>query len=56
MLEFASNVGIAESLGLALRLDSTTDVRVLKREQAERKAKKLVFLVQGTSPRASRPY
>ena len=42
-------VAIAESLGLALRLDSTVDVRDLKRQQATRKAKKLVSLVQGTS-------
>jgi transcriptional regulator with XRE-family HTH domain len=46
---FANIVAIAESLGLSLRLDSTADVRDLKREQAERKAKKLVSFVQGTS-------
>ena len=46
---FANVVAIAESLGLAVRLDSTVDVRDLKREQAKRKAKKLVSLVQGTS-------
>ena len=42
-------MAIAESLGLAIRLDSKVDPRRLKREQAERKAKKLVALVQGTS-------
>ena len=46
---FANVVAIAESLGLALRFDSKIDTRDLKREQAERKAKKLVALVQGTS-------
>ncbi len=46
---FANVVAIAESLGLAVRLDSTVDVRNLKSEQAKRKAKKLVSLVQGTS-------
>jgi transcriptional regulator with XRE-family HTH domain len=45
-----SNVlAIAESLGLALRFDSEVAPRELKREQAERKAKRLVALVQGTS-------
>ncbi len=46
---FANVVAIAESLGLRLRFDSKVDARDLKREQAERKAKKLVALVQGTS-------
>jgi transcriptional regulator with XRE-family HTH domain len=46
---FATIVAIAESLGLRLRLDSRVDTPDLKREQAERKAKKLVALVQGTS-------
>ena len=46
---FANIVAIAESLGLGLRFDSRIDARELKREQAERKAKKLVALVQGTS-------
>jgi transcriptional regulator with XRE-family HTH domain len=46
---FGNIVAIAESLGLGLRFDSKVDVRELKREQAERKAKKLVALVQGTS-------
>ncbi len=46
---FANIVAIAESLGLALRFDSTVDPAAFKREQAERKAKKLVSLVQGTS-------
>jgi transcriptional regulator with XRE-family HTH domain len=46
---FANIVAIAESLGLALRFDSRVDIPDLKREQAERKAKKLVALVQGTS-------
>jgi transcriptional regulator with XRE-family HTH domain len=46
---FANIVAIAESLGLGLHFDSKVDTRDLKREQAERKAKKLVALVQGTS-------
>ena len=46
---FANIMAIAESLGLGLRFDSVVDARELKREQAKRKAKKLVALVQGTS-------
>ena len=46
---FANVLAIAESLGLGFRFDSKVDTRDLKREQAERKAKKLVALVQGTS-------
>jgi len=46
---FANIVAIAESLGLGLRFDSKVDIRDLKREQAVRKAKKLVALVQATS-------
>ena len=46
---FANVAAIAESLGLALRLDSKVETRTLRREQAERKAKRLVALVQGTS-------
>ena len=42
-------MAIAESLGLGLRFDSMVEPRKLKRDQAERKAKKLVALVQGTS-------
>jgi transcriptional regulator with XRE-family HTH domain len=46
---FANIVAIADSLGLGLRCDTKVDARKLKREQAERKARKLVALVQGTS-------
>ena len=49
---FANIVAIAESLGLAIRdppQDSKVDPGRLRREQAERKARKLVALVQGTS-------
>jgi transcriptional regulator with XRE-family HTH domain len=46
---FANVVAIAESLGLGLRLESTIDTGDLERQQAERKAKKLVGLVQATS-------
>jgi len=46
---FTNIVAIAESLGLAIRLFSKVDPRKLKRDQAQRKAKKLVSLVQGTS-------
>jgi transcriptional regulator with XRE-family HTH domain len=45
---FANIVAIAESLGLGLRFDTKVEARKLKREQAKRKAKKLVALVQGT--------
>ncbi len=46
---FANIVAIAQSLGLDLRFDTKIDARKLKREQAQRKTKKLVSLVQGTS-------
>jgi transcriptional regulator with XRE-family HTH domain len=46
---FASVAAIAESLGLEIRFDSRVDPRALRRDQAERKAKQLVALVQGTS-------
>jgi transcriptional regulator with XRE-family HTH domain len=46
---FSNILAIAECLGLALRFDSEVATPELKREQAERKAKKLVALVQGTS-------
>jgi transcriptional regulator with XRE-family HTH domain len=46
---FANIVAIAESLGLGLRFDTKVDARKLKREQAERKATRLIALVQGTS-------
>jgi transcriptional regulator with XRE-family HTH domain len=46
---FSNILAIAESLGLELRLDSRVAPQKLKREQAERKAKRLVALVQGTS-------
>lgn len=42
-------LAIADSLGLALRIDSEVAPQELKQEQAERKAKRLVSLVQGTS-------
>jgi transcriptional regulator with XRE-family HTH domain len=45
----ANVVAIAEALGLALRFDSRIEAAKLRREQAERKARKLVALVQGTS-------
>lgn len=46
---FANIMAIAQSLGLIVRFDSKVDPSRLKREQAERKAKRLVALVQGTS-------
>ena len=46
---FSNVLAIADALGLALRFDSQVAPHKLKREQAERKAKKLVALVQGTS-------
>jgi transcriptional regulator with XRE-family HTH domain len=46
---FANVVAIAEALGLGLRFESRADPGRLRREQAERKARRLVSLVQGTS-------
>jgi transcriptional regulator with XRE-family HTH domain len=46
---FSNILAIAKSLGLSLRFVSELAPHMLKREQAERKAKKLVALVQGTS-------
>ncbi|GAC1317189.1 MAG: hypothetical protein NVSMB14_15850 [Isosphaeraceae bacterium] len=46
---FANIASIVESLGLAIHLDSEIDPRELKEKHAERKAKRLVALVQGTS-------
>ena len=46
---FASVAAIAESLGLEIRFHSRVDPRTLRRDQAQRKAKQLVALVQGTS-------
>jgi transcriptional regulator with XRE-family HTH domain len=46
---FANVVAIGEALGLAMRFDSKFDSRTLRREQAQRKAKRLVAMVQGTS-------
>jgi excinuclease UvrABC helicase subunit UvrB len=47
--EFRKRRGDCRITGLGFRFDSKIDTRDLKREQAERKAKKLVALVQGTS-------
>jgi hypothetical protein len=46
---FANVVAIAEALGLGLRFESRVEPGRLRREQAERKARRLVALVQGTS-------
>ncbi len=46
---FSKIVAIAESLGFESRANSNVDPGKLRREQAERNAKKLVSLVQGTS-------
>jgi transcriptional regulator with XRE-family HTH domain len=45
---FSNVMAIAHALGLKLRLDAWTDVGRMKQEQAARKARKLVSLVQGT--------
>ena len=45
---FASVVAIAGALGLELRFTSTDTPKQLKQEQARKKAKKLVAVVQGT--------
>ncbi len=46
---FCKVEAIAESLGLAVGFGSKVEVGELRREQAERKARLLVGLVQGTS-------
>jgi transcriptional regulator with XRE-family HTH domain len=46
---FSNVVAIAESLGLGVGFFSKVDPRKMKRDQASRKARKLVGLVQGTS-------
>ena len=46
---FANVAVIAEALGLGLRFESRVEPGRLKQEQAERKARSLVALVQGTS-------
>jgi len=46
---FSNVVAIAESLGLGVCFASKADPRKMRREQAQRKARKLVSLVQGTS-------
>jgi transcriptional regulator with XRE-family HTH domain len=45
----ASVLSVVRALGLELRLDSQASPQELKEEQARKKAKKLVALVQGTS-------
>jgi transcriptional regulator with XRE-family HTH domain len=45
---FSNVMAIAHALGLGLRLEAWTDVGRMKQEQAARKARKLVSLVQGT--------
>jgi transcriptional regulator with XRE-family HTH domain len=46
---FSNVLAIAHALGLSLRLDTRTDIGKMKHDQADRKARKLVALVQGTS-------
>ena len=46
---FSNVLAIAHALGLSLRLDARMDIGTMKRDQADRKARKLVSLVQGTS-------
>jgi transcriptional regulator with XRE-family HTH domain len=45
----ASVLSVVRALGLELRLDSQDSPRELKEEQARKRAKRLVALVQGTS-------
>jgi transcriptional regulator with XRE-family HTH domain len=45
---FCNVMAIAHALGLSLILDAQTDVGRMKHEQAARKARKLVSLVQGS--------
>jgi transcriptional regulator with XRE-family HTH domain len=45
---FSNVMAIAHALGLSLRLNARTDVGRMKQDQAARKARKLVSLVQGT--------
>ncbi len=46
---FSNILSIASCLGLTLRFESDIDPETLRRDQARRKARKLVALVQGTS-------
>jgi transcriptional regulator with XRE-family HTH domain len=46
---FSNVLAIAHALGLSLRLDAQMDIGNMKHDEADRKARKLVSLVQGTS-------
>lgn len=46
---FATIHALARELGLGVRLDEETDIRAVRRRQAEHKADRLLAIVQGTS-------
>jgi transcriptional regulator with XRE-family HTH domain len=46
---FANIAAIATSLGLSIRFEDDLSVEKMRRDQASKKARKLVSLVQGTS-------
>jgi transcriptional regulator with XRE-family HTH domain len=46
---FRTVSALAEALGASLRLQAEADLNTLRRDQAERKAERIVALVKGTS-------
>jgi transcriptional regulator with XRE-family HTH domain len=46
---FATVTSLARELGVGVRFEDEVDVRTIRRQQAERKAARILALVQGTS-------
>ena len=46
---FGTVTKLADALGVSLRIDEGDDVEAFRRKQAERKAERMLTLVQGTS-------
>jgi transcriptional regulator with XRE-family HTH domain len=46
---FSTVAGLARELGVGVRFDDEVDVRTIRRRQAERKAERLLAIVQGSS-------
>jgi transcriptional regulator with XRE-family HTH domain len=46
---FATLASIARELGIGIRFDDEVDARTIRRRQAERKARRLVAITQGSS-------
>jgi transcriptional regulator with XRE-family HTH domain len=46
---FATVTSLAHELGVGVRLDEEVDLRTIRRRQAERKAKRILAIVQGSS-------